>query len=105
MKILSVILIAMLPLAGCSWLNTQYNTQSAFPSNATLSADCSAGLAQTPPIRNNACDIDQVLTTLCSLQSMLPANFGIGDACTAAGFPTSLPNMTAKSVAAAAPEK
>lgn len=88
---------------SCSYLSSSYKQESGFPTHATLSADCAAGLAQVPPLRNNACDIDQTLTALCSIQGMLPATFGIGAACTTAGFATTL-QTTTPSVAKAAPD-
>ena len=76
--------VSLLGLIGCSALSKFYNGQSDFPSAATLTADCAAGNAKTPPVRDNACDLYNAISTFCAGQASLPLN--AVQACTIAGF-------------------
>lgn len=81
------LVIAVVGLIGCSAISKFYSSASDFPSAATLQGDCAAGQAQTPPVRNNSCDLYQAIAQFCIGQSMLPMN--AVQACTLAGYPVS----------------
>ena len=84
MKKLIGLSVLALGFMGCSALANFYNGQSSFPSAATLTADCAAGNAKTPPVRDNACDLYNAVATFCAGQSNLPLN--AVQACSVAGF-------------------
>ena len=86
-----VVLAFALAMAGCSYISSFYSSASSFPSAATLQADCASGLAKTPPVRDNACDLYQAVAQFCMGQSMLPLN--AVQACTLAGYPVTAANM------------
>lgn len=78
---------AMLLLSGCSLLTKQETTQSNLPTAATLTSECVAGKAQTPPIRAGACDDFNLVQSGClalTNQPLVPAQALI--ACTANGY-------------------
>jgi hypothetical protein len=79
--------LLMVSLMGCSALTKQETTQSNLPTAATLTAQCAAGAAQTPPIRAGACDDYNIEATACqslTAQPLIPAQaLAI---CTANGF-------------------
>lgn len=70
--------------AGCSTISGWFTSASTLPSAQTLLADCAAGKAATPPVRDNACDVYNVLQNICLGQAELPINFV--QACTVAGY-------------------
>ena len=73
-----------LAMGGCS---SFYSQQSSFPSAATLMSDCSGGLAKTPPVRSNSCDLYNAVQAFCDGQGSLPVNAVAP--CNAAGYATS----------------
>lgn len=75
-----------LAMGGCS---SFYSQQSSFPSAATLMGDCSGGLAKTPPVRSNSCDLVSAISAFCIQQSALPVNSV--QACELAGYPIQPP--------------
>ena len=73
--------------AGCSQLTSQETTQSNLPTAATLTAECVAGAAKTPPVRVGACDDFNLVQSGClglTNQPLVPAQALM--VCTANGY-------------------
>ena len=79
--------VSLLGLIGCSALTKQETTASNLPTAATLTAECAAGAAKTPPIRVGACDDYNLIATGCqalSSQPLVPAQALLS--CTGHGY-------------------